>query len=530
MGNKGEIMKNKTKILSLVLATTLFLGLLTTSTCVPFIIDPIIKPSLLFHSPDTALSGSMTSAGIMYSSGTYTAGDQNGNLQVKGFLSFDISGIPAGATITSSTLGLTGSTVVGGNPLSTLGSLRVYNVDYGTSLTVADFNGPKLSTVWSATSAPSDVIDVKSELANAVSSGKKNLQFRIEFSIPTDNDGAYDRIEFNNPTLLYFYSTPASKPDFKVTNIEKGTSNMVVVTIANSGAGDYSGEIGMKIWFNGTTKFDGSGTVNMPAGTTATVNFPTLVLPEGSTTVKVAIDSAGAVSEESETNNERTQTLTVSASPTTNNPPQANAGTNKTATIGQSVSFNGTGSTDSDGTIISYAWDFGDGGSSAGSAVSHVYSSPGTYTVSLTVTDNNGATDTDTTVAIITGDSTPPPTTNKLPIANAGSDLKVKVGEAVHFDASKSTDSDGTITTYSWDFGDSRDSNEKEPLHSYATPGVYKVTLVVTDNNGGTDQDVIYVTVEQESSSPIQGVPGFEVPGVLGAAALIYYYLRRRKN
>ncbi len=525
-------MKNKTKILSLVLTTTLFLGLLTTSTSVPFIIEPIPMLPLLFHSPDATLSRSMGSDGVMYPSGTHTAGDKQTNAQVKCFLSFDISGIPAGATITSATLGLTSSSVAIGNPFATLGNLRVYYVDYGTSLTVSDFNGPKLATVWSGSSAPSEVIDVAAELANAVSSGKKNLQFRIEYATLTDNDNSADRIEFNNPTLLYFYSTPASKPDFKVTNIQKGTSNMVVVTIANSGAGDYSGEVGMKIWFNGATKFDGSGTVNMPAGTTATVNFPTLILPEGSTTVKVAIDSSGAVSEESESNNERTQTLTVAAAPTpSNTPPQANAGANKAGTVGQTVSFNGTGSTDSDGSIISYAWDFGDGSSSAGSVVSHTYTSPGTYTVSLTVTDNNGATDTDTTVAIITGESTtPPPSTNKLPNADAGSDLKVKVGESVHFDASKSTDPDGTITKYSWDFGDSRDSDEKEPLHSYATPGVYKVTLIVTDNNGGTDQDVIYVTVEEASSSPIKGVPGFEVPGVLGAAALLYYYVRRRKK
>jgi len=527
-------MKNKTKIISLILATTLFLGLLTTTTSIPFIIEPIPLVTLLLHAPDAGLSGSMTSAGSTYSSGTYTAGDQAGNLQIRCFLSFDISSIPAGSTITSATLGLTDNTITLGNPFATLGNLRVYNVDYGTSLTVSDFNGPKLSTVWSGGSAPSDVMDVKSELANAVASGKKNLQFRIEYATTTDNDGQVDRITFNKPTLLYFYSSPSSKPDFKITNIEKGASNMVVVTIANSGAGDYSGEVGLKIWFNGVTKFDGTGNVSMPSGSTATINVPTLILPEGSTTVKVGIDPSNAVSEENEANNERTQTLTVSVTPTptpSNNPPQANAGANKTSKVGQSVSFNGSSSTDSDGTIISYAWDFGDGGSSSGSIVSHVYSSPGTYTVSLTVTDNNGATNTDTAIAIITEDSTiPPPTTNKPPKADAGSDVKVKVGEAVHFDASKSTDPDGTITKYDWDFGDDRGSDEKEPLHSYATPGVYKVTLVVTDNNGETDRDVIYVTVEQESTSPIKGVPGFEIPGVLGAAALVYYYFRRRKN
>ncbi|NMA31185.1 MAG: PKD domain-containing protein, partial [Candidatus Methanofastidiosa archaeon] len=114
------------------------------------------------------------------------------------------------------------------------------------------------------------------------------------------------------------------------------------------------------------------------------------MLPEGSTTVKVAIDPSNVISEENETNNERTQTLTVASTPTpSNNPPTADAGPNKTSKVGQPVTFNGSGSTDSDGTIVNYSWDFGDGGSSLGAIVSHVYSSPGTYTVSLTVTDNS---------------------------------------------------------------------------------------------------------------------------------------------
>lgn len=529
-------MKNKTRVISLVITTLLCLSLLTTATSVTPI-NPIIPGIIasLIHKPVESISGSLTSMGTKYDGQIYTAGDQGGNHQVKCFLAFDISSIPADATITSATLGLTDNRIVLGNPFATLGKLSVYNVNYGNTLELSDFDGPKLSTVWSGNSLPSEVIEVKSAVQNAVSSGKKYVQFRIEFTKKTDSDNSVDRIEFKNPTLMYFYSTPSvNKPDFKITNIEKGTSNMVVVTIANSGAGSYNGEVGLKIWFNGVTKFDGLGTVTLPAGSSATVKFPTLILPEGSTTVKVAIDPSNVISEENETNNERTQTLTVASTPTpSNNPPTADAGPNKTSKVGQPVTFNGSGSTDSDGTIVNYSWDFGDGGSSLGAIVSHVYSSPGTYTVSLTVTDNSGATNTDTAIAIITEDQTtptPPPTTNKPPKANAGNDIKAKVGEAIHFDASKSTDADGTITKYSWDFGDDRYSDEKEPLHSYATPGVYKVVLVVTDNNGETDRDVIYVTVEKEETSPIKGVPGFEVPGVFGAAALVYYYFRRRKN
>src|SRR6185436_14442760 len=74
-----------------------------------------------------------------------------------------------------------------------------------------------------------------------------------------------------------------------------------------------------------------------------------------------------------------------------NQPPVANAGLDQTANVGTAVTFNGSGSSDPDGTITSYAWDFGDGTSGTGSIVTHTYSASGTETVTLTVTDNSGA-------------------------------------------------------------------------------------------------------------------------------------------
>lgn len=85
-----------------------------------------------------------------------------------------------------------------------------------------------------------------------------------------------------------------------------------------------------------------------------------------------------------------------------NTPPIAQAGDDKTAFTNQTVQFDGSGSTDPDGTIASYAWDFGDGASSSGKLASHVYTTAGSYTVTLTVVDNGGLPDTDTALVTVT--------------------------------------------------------------------------------------------------------------------------------
>ncbi|MCK4758373.1 MAG: PKD domain-containing protein, partial [Thermoplasmata archaeon] len=92
---------------------------------------------------------------------------------------------------------------------------------------------------------------------------------------------------------------------------------------------------------------------------------------------------------------ERTQGTAV------NTPPVANAGPDITMNVGPHapaylIPFNGSGSYDPDGTIIDYSWDFGDGNSSGGEYIFHSYTAAGNYTVILTVTDDLGATDTDT--------------------------------------------------------------------------------------------------------------------------------------
>jgi WD40 repeat protein len=141
------------------------------------------------------------------------------------------------------------------------------------------------------------------------------------------------------------------------------------------------------------------------------------------------------------------------------------------------------------------------------------------------------APDKNTEVTTTTSTESTTQNTNKFPKANAGNDLEAKVGEAIHFDGTNSVDEDGNIVSYKWDFGDGGASIDPEPLHQYTTSGVYKVTLTVTDDKGDTGEDVMYITVkDSQPESPVKGVPGFELPALLGGSAIAYYIISRRKR
>src|SRR5207253_3733863 len=149
------------------------------------------------------------------------------------------------------------------------------------------------------------------------------------------------------------------------------------------------------------------------------------------------------------------------------------------------VSFSSAGSSDPDGTIQSYSWAFGDGTTSAFPNPPHTYSKKGNYTATLVVTDNGGLSSPAVTVAITV--------TNLPPVANAaGSPTSGYAPLAVSFSSAGSSDPEGGILTYSWNFGDGTTSTSANPSHTYSTPGPYSAILTVTDNQG-----------DQGTSSPV---------------------------
>lgn len=153
----------------------------------------------------------------------------------------------------------------------------------------------------------------------------------------------------------------------------------------------------------------------------------------------------------------------------------------------QTLTVDGSGSSDPDGTIAQFQWDFGDGGSAMGATPQpHAYASAGTYDVTLTVTDDRGATDS-VTKSVVIGAANSAPT---AAFSASSSGLVVTVNGAT------STDSDGSITSYEWDFGDGSSATGVTPAaHVYAAPGSYAITLKVTDDDGATDTETRSLTV-----------------------------------
>ena len=177
--------------------------------------------------------------------------------------------------------------------------------------------------------------------------------------------------------------------------------------------------------------------------------------------------------------------------PPPNKAPIADAGGPYSGYAGGSISFNSSDSYDSDGTIVEYEWDFGDGASSDEEHPVHTYSQPGTYSISLRVTDDQGAIKTDATLCTVSQ------TPNEPPIADIGGPYSGHMRGSIYFSSSGSQDPDGTIVEYEWDFGDGVTSSKKNPVYVYSRAGNYTVTLKVTDDDGTTSTETTSCLVVQ---------------------------------
>lgn len=168
----------------------------------------------------------------------------------------------------------------------------------------------------------------------------------------------------------------------------------------------------------------------------------------------------------------------------------------------RTVQFAGEWS-DPDDEVKSVLWNFGDGATSAEESPRHTYERGGRYTIELTVTDTKNA-KTSARVTFSLNQEPVPFATAKLTDSPDSVPSKYVSGEpplTVQFSSTASKDPDGSITSYLWDFGDGEKSNEPNPTYTYSEPGIYEVTLTVTDDHGATAQDTS-VRIEIKAPEP----------------------------
>jgi PKD repeat protein len=177
------------------------------------------------------------------------------------------------------------------------------------------------------------------------------------------------------------------------------------------------------------------------------------------------------------------QTITVTSTPPP--PPSLTASFTTSLSnpvVGQTISF--TGSATGGTSPYTYTWNFGDSSTGSGNPVSHVYSSAGTYSVVLTVTDAAGH------VASATNSVT---VTSPLSASFTYSPSNPGVLTSVQFTGAATG---GTAPySYSWSFGDGTTGTGASATHSYLLPGTYTVTLTVADANGLTATSSSTITV-----------------------------------
>ncbi|MDB4224946.1 family 16 glycosylhydrolase, partial [Granulosicoccus sp.] len=188
-----------------------------------------------------------------------------------------------------------------------------------------------------------------------------------------------------------------------------------------------------------------------------------------------------------------------------NVPPVSNAGTDISVTVGDAQTLNASASTDSDGTIASYQWRMAGTSIIIATGVNPALSPAlpqGTHSIELTVTDDQGATSTDTVSLTVNSAANVPP------LANAGTDISVTVGDAQTLDASASADSDGTIASYQWRIAGTTTviaTGVNPTLSPALAQGDYSIELTVIDDLGASDSDSISFIV-----NPFLSVPDLE--------------------
>lgn len=245
------------------------------------------------------------------------------------------------------------------------------------------------------------------------------------------------------------------------------------------------------------TSTNGSGTINswvwdLGDGKTSNAQNPSTTYQfSGVYTIKLTVTDDNGLTSSSE------QNLTVNSGSLTGPTASFTVSPATTGNVPFSItteSFSTTG----DSAITEHKWTWGDGNETIGGFqnVPHTYNTDGSYTLTLRVTDGNGLFDEATQAITVNAVSNPPPTAVFSRTPSSG-----EIPLTVDFDANASSDSNGSIVSYAWDFGDGNNGTGVTTSHTYTVAGVYTVTLTVTDNEAATGQTSLSISAAAPGGS-----------------------------
>ena len=361
----------------------------------------------------------------------------------------------------------------------------------------SDPDGTIMGYAWSLISGPNNPALGTANAATTSLSGLIQGTYILRLTV-TDNNGATASDDI-------IVTVNASAPN-GLAPVANAGSNATLNLPASSSSLD------------GIGSFDPDGTITTYAWSFVSGPvIPVITTPNAPTTTISNLTMAGTyvfkltVTDNDGETDEDNVTIVVSATP--NLPPIANAGNNVTLTLPvNSTNLDGGGSSDPDGSIITYTWSWVSGSgpftiTNPNAAATGLNSlAAGTYVFRLTVMDNNGASSTDDVTVTVN------PAINLPPIANAGSDITITLPVNSTMLTGSGYDPDGTITTYSWTKISGQpgstlnNANAASTGLNSLTQGVYVYKLTVTDNNGATATDNITITVNA-AAPPVNQPP-----------------------
>ncbi|MEA5551989.1 PKD domain-containing protein [Anabaena cylindrica UHCC 0172] len=377
---------------------------------------------------------------------------------------------------------------------------------YTVTLTVNDTNGA--NTSQTITANVNNIAPVVQAGADITTDEGTAITFNGNFNDPGILDTHTITWDFGdnstatgilNPTHTYtkdgIYTATLTVQD----NDGGTSSNSLTVTvnntdpIINSISGDTNVNEGAVANFSATATNPGNDltyTWNFGDGTDAVIgqNINHIFTEDGSyiVTLTVSDTNGGATSE----------TLSVQVNNAA--PIITNISSDTNVNEGAIANFSAT-ATDPGNDTITYTWNFGDGTDAIiGENVNHIFADNGIYTVTLTVSDSEGA---NTFQTITTNVS------NVAPIVEAGVNQTIYISETVNFNGQFTDPGILDTHTITWDFGDGNTTTDiLNPSHIYTTDGTYTATLTITDNDHAVSNDIMTVTVKKPPSISVSDV------------------------